>query len=291
MNFVEYYRDVKSQEGFGIRGIARHMMLSGLSALEKLRGQEEVFKVPRIQFLYLHHIFKDEEAQLDELLQRLSSHHTFISYSEAVDRILSGNIDKPYVTFSSDDGFKNNLRAAEILNRYQAKACFFVNPGIVDERDYETIAAYCINRLQFYPTEFLNWSDIDYLLAQGHEIGSHTMDHFNLAELSEYAIRDDLSTSFEIIKSKCGTSKHFAFPFGRFHHFTKEAKEICFDVGYHSCATAERGCHINHPTPLQPRDLCILRDHIVLDWDMSHILYFLANNARQVNASNNLYPY
>jgi peptidoglycan/xylan/chitin deacetylase (PgdA/CDA1 family) len=292
MKFVEHYREVKERRGLRARDWARYLMLSGISSFEKYTGSEAIFKTPRVQFLYLHHVFKDEEARLDTLLQKLSKHHTFIGYGEAVDRILQGKVDKPYITFSTDDGFRNNLQAAEILNRYGAKACFFVNPSIVGETDFETIASYCTNRLEFYPTEFLNWDDIAHIQAMGHEIGSHSMDHFNLAGLSEYAIVDDLKTSFDIIKQRCGVSAHFAFPFGRFHHFSNEAREICFKVGYTSCATAERGCHINHPVPLKQQELCILRDHIILGWNMDHIIYFfLANNVRQAKSANNLFPY
>ena len=71
---------------------------------------------------------------------------------------LNNKIDKPYIAFSSDDGFKNNLFAAEILNNYGASACFFINPGLVEECDFQKIKNHCRNKLHLPPIEFLNWA-------------------------------------------------------------------------------------------------------------------------------------
>ena len=75
MKFVEHYREVKERRGLRARDWARYLMLSGISSFEKYTGSEAIFKTPRVQFLYLHHVFKDEEARLDTLLQKLSKHH------------------------------------------------------------------------------------------------------------------------------------------------------------------------------------------------------------------------
>ncbi len=100
-----------------------------------MHDQDALFAKPRIQFLYIHHIFKDEEKRLEALLETLSRHHHFASYSASVDMILRGRIDKPYICLSSDDGLKNNTRAADIMDRFGAKACFFICPGIIGEKD------------------------------------------------------------------------------------------------------------------------------------------------------------
>jgi len=54
----------------------------------------------RVQFLYMHHVFGDEEDSFRNLLGRLSLGHRLVSYSEAVDRVLSGDIDGPYVAIT-----------------------------------------------------------------------------------------------------------------------------------------------------------------------------------------------
>jgi peptidoglycan/xylan/chitin deacetylase (PgdA/CDA1 family) len=284
--FVTNYSEVKSQKPATLKSFIRNIALTGLS----LATDRKYLDKPRVQFLYLHHLFTDEEKQLDTLLKTLSHNYTFISYKEGVEKILAGTIDKPYIVFSSDDGFKNNLRAAEILGDYNAKACFFINPGIVGETDFEKIKRHCSETLRFPAVEFLNWNEVEKLQQWGHEIGGHTMMHMNIAEASEQKIKDDMGQTFDILKKRCGTVNHFAFPYGRFHHFSAAGRKAVFEAGFTSCATAERGCHVNPPHGLNNTNLCIRRDHIMLGWTLQHIMYFLANSAKKANVNNNLFP-
>jgi len=284
--FISDYKLLKASKKKTFRSYIRELVLTGLSA----GSSKQHLKKPRVQFLYLHHIFKDEERKLDSLLKILAQDHEFISYNDAVNKVLSGKIDKPYITFSSDDGFKNNLRAAEILNEYNAKACFFINPGITGETNFDKIKQYCNDILDFPPVEFLSWDEVEILQKYGHEIGSHTMMHMNIAKAEAPAIIADMHETYQILKDKCGNVSHFAFPYGRFFHFSKIGKDTVFETGFTSCATAERGCHISSGTPIAKEDLCIRRDHLVLGWNMSHIMYFIIINAKNADVNNNFYP-
>jgi len=291
MKYFDTYKEIKQLKPEGLRGKLRRFALDGLSVWDKLKGTERELNTPRVQFLYIHHVFKDEEIALDKLLKRLSLNHEFLSYSESVGKILERKIDRPYVCISSDDGFKNNLRAAEILNAYNVKACFFINPSIVGNTSFDEIEKHCKDRLNFPPVEFMNWNDIERLQKMGHEIGSHTMEHIKVANTEKDIFLEDCSKTFEILQKQCGKAKHFAFPYGRYFHFNEMGRKIVFNSGFTSCASAERGCHINHDRSLLKQELCILRDHVILDWNIDHIFHFLANNARKATTSNNLFPY
>lgn len=284
--FVEYYKDLKRQKGTTLRGMLRDVALSGLAAV----ANEAALDRPRVHFIYIHHVFRDEEAALDELLQRLAKKHTFISHSEAVNKVLTGKIDKPYVTFSSDDGFKNNLPAARILHKHGASACFFINPGIIGEKDINKIAQHCKDTLLSPVVDFLDWKEVGELQQMGHEIGGHTMMHMNIAEHNAQEVNADLQQTMSILHERCGKIEHFAFPYGRFHHFSSVGRKAVFDAGFTTCSTAERGCHVTDGKTIANTDLCIRRDHIVLGWPMSHIMYFLINSAKTATASNNFYP-
>ena len=288
--FVTNYEEVKKERPAGFRGIIRDIALTGLSLETKLKSSANYFQKPRIQFLYIHHVFDDELENFEYLLKELSIHHSFISYSNAVEKILTNNIDKPYISISSDDGFKNNLKAAAILNKFNAKGCFFINPDTIGLQNPDKIADFCISQLRFPPTEFMNWDDIGYLLKNGHEIGSHTMGHINIAETELREVEDNLNKSFEIITAKCGKVDHFAYPYGRFFHFNSESLELVFKTGYKSCASAERGCHISDSI-IKPQDLFIRRDHVICDWDLNHIMYFLLKNSKKLHPQNNFMPY
>lgn len=291
MNYFDTYKEIKELKPEGMRAKLRKYALDGLSIWDKLTGIESYINKPRVQFLYIHHVFKDEEINLDKLLKKLSLNHEFISYSDGVTKILEGKIDKPYICISSDDGFKNNVRAAEILNKYNIKGCFFINPLALENKSFYDIENYCKSRLNFPPVEFMTWDEIEKIQAMGHEIGSHTMEHINVANTNPDVFIQDCEKTFKILQKQCGEIRHFAFPYGRFFHFNERAREIVFNTGFTSCASAERGCHINHDRTLLNDELCIRRDHVILDWKMDHIFHFLSNNAKKATISNNLFPY
>lgn len=291
MKYFENYIEVKKVNPINLKGRIRNIALDGLFTLNHIKGYTDYLKKPRVQFLYIHHVFKDEEHKLDALLKRLSIQHTFISYSEAVTKILENEIDKPYICISSDDGFKNNISAAKIFNEYDVSCCFFVNPFILENHSYSEIEKYCKTQLNFPPVKFMDWNDIEKLQQWGHEIGSHTMNHINVANTTEEDFQRDCYNTFEILSQKCGDIKHFAFPYGRFFHFNDSAREIVFKSGFISCASAERGCHINNLGTIDQEELCIRRDHVILDWKLDHVFYFLINNSKNANFHNNLFPY
>jgi len=289
MNYTTHYNTIQSNHS--PRSVARLWVLNGLSLMDTIGNGEQKLKNSRIHFLYIHHIFEDEKAQLINLIEYLSKQHTFISYNEAIDKLLNNEVDKPYIVISSDDGFKNNIHAAEILNRYNIKACFFINPGLIGQTDYTFIKTHCETKLHLPPVEFMDWDDVELLLKQGHEIGSHNMYHSNMAKQSQHQVIDDLLESYDIIKKKTGTIKHFAFPYGRLSDFNEFARQKAFEIGYHSCSSAERGCHINHSHKLKPDELFIRREHIVLNWPLNHIRHFLIKAAKNASSITNLNPY
>jgi peptidoglycan/xylan/chitin deacetylase (PgdA/CDA1 family) len=221
----------------------------------------------------------------------LSGQHTFISHSEAVDKILSGTIDKSYISISSDDGLKNNMRAAAVMNDFGVKGCFFICPGMIGEKNPDKITDFCKNRLHFPPVEFMDWGDVHKLQAQGHEIGGHTMSHINIAATRADELTKEIADCYDIIKARCGGSVHFAYPYGLFSHFTEKARQLVIEKGFASCASAQRGCHIvEQDGKILPADLLIRRDHIILDWPLQHSLFFVERNAVKASVENNFYP-
>lgn len=232
--------------------------------------------VPRIQFLYLHYVYRDEERNFRRLLDRLAASAHFISYSDAVDRIASGRIDKYYVNFSFDDGLESCNRAAAILDEYGAKACFFLCPNVIEEHDVGKLERFCRERLHSPLSRFMDWNDIESLLRRGHEIGSHTKDHIMISETSASEMEDEVSQSKQLLESRVGPVKHFSWPYGTFAHFSPQGLKAVRASGYQTCASAVRGCHV---TQAIRYDLCIRRDHVVAAWPTSHVEYFLYRNS------------
>jgi len=248
------------------------------------------FHRPRVQIIHLHSIEGREEERLHGLFKELSKWHHFISYSEAVRRIQEDDIDRPYIAVTFDDGLKSCARAVSILDQYGIKGCFFVCPSIIGETDRGKIDRFCRDGLLVPPTEFLSWNDIEQMMKNGHEIGSHTMTHSNLAKLSRENIIDEIHSSLMLLKEHVGNVKHFAWPFGRFFHFSRQAADAVFDAGLFSCASGVRGCHVETGAILKRSDICIRRDHVIANWPLEHVLFFLANNSRKASPANNDWP-
>ena len=252
----------------------RKIIIDALSIKNSLIHKNEPFLKPRVQFLYFHHCFDDQIESLEILINRLMIHHEFISYSEGIKILKSKKIDKPYIVICSDDGFKNNLNASRIFAKYKISACFFINPYSINLNDFNSIKEFCAQKLSSPPTEFLSWNDIDYLLKDGHEVGSHAWDHLNLNLISKKESYYQLKKSFDLLKDICGDNVHFSWPYGRTHHFNNELINLVYDVGYTSCASAERGCHIKN---FDNSRFVIKRDNID-NFNLNQAMYFISNN-------------
>jgi Polysaccharide deacetylase len=263
--------------------------ISALSTMMQLTGQvSAALRKPRVQVLLLHHVFPDEERGFRRLLESLSRRHTFISYSEAVRRIDDGEINRPYIALTFDDGFKNCMRAAAVMKEFDALGCFFICPSIIGEHDSRKLETFCRERLLLpnKPVEFMSWSDLESLRAQGHDIGGHTMTHANLARIPPAQAEDEIAGSFEAIKSKLGDVEHFAWTFGRFADFTPDAARFVYQAGYSSCASGVRGCHPptipDHSAPTAEFiPVCIRRDHVLAGAPLKQARYFLAQSSRK----------
>lgn len=258
------------------RTIARKVALNGLSAFYRLAGHMKHLSRNRIQFIYLHHLFPEEEDGFRNLIRALSRDHCLIGFSEAVERLKSGIIDKPYICFSFDDGLKQCLRAGQILNEFGISGCFFVCPSYVGETNYEKLKEICENRFSMPATELLSWDDVEQMLKLGQEIGSHTMNHNVLSRIAERQVEEEVLGSKEFLTRRLGGVRHFAWPEGRFIHFSQLAARIVFGAGYDSCVSAERGCHTTKPAAT---NFCVRRDYISALWPLSHAYYFLARNS------------
>lgn len=245
--------------------------------------------MPRVQFLYLHHVFPHEEVSFRVLLDAVRRQATLISYSEAVRRVLAGDIDRPYVSLSFDDGFQCCLRASEILDEYACSACFFICPRIHDEVDPVRRRRYSTESVEFErPVDFLTWNELDQMVARGHEVGAHTLTHLDLGSVSQAQLEAEVGSCRERLQAMYGSAVHFAWPRGRWSNLSCVAMRYIVRAGFASCASAVRGCHT--APPRSQRSLCIRRDHVMPAWPISHVEYFMARNAVRASPAFSEWP-
>ena len=248
-----------------LRSAARH---AALDAMTFCRGSllKRWDNVPRVQFLVMHHVFEDEQDNFDAMVASLAEHFEFVTYSEAVRRVYEGTASRPTLTFSFDDGFKNCLIAADILERYGATACFFVCPRLVGESDFDELARICSRRWEMPPTELMDWNDLERLVSHGHELGGHTMGHPYMHRLRMNDAELEIGSCRAVLLQRFGTAEHFAWPYGGFHHMRPEIASAVFAGGFKSCASGQRGAHAIVPAQNMSSPICLRRDSLVAAW-------------------------
>jgi peptidoglycan/xylan/chitin deacetylase (PgdA/CDA1 family) len=272
------------------RGIARHVVLSSLAHLQRLSGAMERGLVrPRVHFISLHSVTPADENGFRALLTQLALTHHFVRYSEAVEYVRRGDIDRPLLAFSLDDGFRSCLASLRILEEFGARACVFVCSAVVNEKRFDRISAFCRGRLGVPPTQFVSWDDLGTILRAGHEVGSHTRTHANLAAVGTDELADEIGGSRSELEARLGPIRHFAWPFGRFFHVQRRVIDALVRAGYESSASTERGCHVA-AAGRSPAMLCLRRDYIDAAWPLSHCRYFLARSATQASPDAHLWP-
>lgn len=273
-----------------VRSAIRHAYIeTHLAKMKTLRQLEGLLETPRVHFIYLHHVFEDETRVFRETLAAIARTHEFVTYSKAVELVYSGRVQRPVVCLSFDDGLKTTLHASRVMDELGISGCFFVCPAIVGETDRAMVKRFAETRLRYPAMDVLSWADIENMLARGHEIGSHTYSHPNMGDVSVEQAIDELQMSAEELRKRIGGVKHFAWPSGKWETFSARAGKAVFDLGYQSCASAIRGCHMPRPNAVRPREVCLRRDHIMGSWPLRHNMYFLARSVQ--NAARNDYEW
>ncbi|MHC4990595.1 MAG: polysaccharide deacetylase family protein [Planctomycetota bacterium] len=261
------------------RGAVRSLSIRTLASMWSVTGRlRTALERPRVQVLRFQHVLEDEQVPFRLLLRALSRQHRFVSYRDAIKRIQSGRIEEPCVALTFDGGQRSGRHAANIMKEFGISACFFVCPALVGMNDYQRIRTFCLERLHIPPVPFLGWDDLAALREAGHEVGSLTMSHADLATLGPDEQAEEIGRSYTELKRRLGGKPaHFAWPYGRFANFSEEAARLVFDTGFKSCASIERGAHVPGERDAAPP--CIHRERVLAGWPPQRILYLAAQNS------------
>ena len=142
------------------------------------------------------------------------------------------------ITF--DDGYENNyLNALPILEKYKYTATCYLVANNIGGKNYWDI------QKGFAPHNMMTNRQIKKWISSGMTIGSHSLNHVKLADLSKSKMKK------EIIESKLKLEEefkvkvnHFCYPYGSFNDTAEELVKI---AGYESAVTVSRGVENNSP--------------------------------------------
>jgi len=151
----------------------------------------------------VHGALTDTFGRYEELIAFLSEHGFESVFPEHARAPGLGGGRQVILTF--DDGRKEHIRAAEILERYGFRGIFFVIP----------------RRIGADSTIYLDGEDLARLARAGHRIAVHGYDHLSLAT-SGAEMAGSLLMAHDALRDAMGgapSAVEFAFPFG---HYTPE---------------------------------------------------------------------
>lgn len=196
-----------------------------------------------VQFLCLHQP-RFDEVRLVRFVEWLRQSYQILSYSDAIERTKSGNINERYLAISYDDGLHSHYAAAQVLARTGVSACFFVSPGVLCEPPKIDPDSYCKQRLFIHPQRVMSWDELESLREMGHEVGSHSLTHHDLNSIEYHRAVDEIEQSKRYIESRLGVCDHFAWPYGQQSSINDALIKVTLDAGYRSIASAIPGMYL-----------------------------------------------
>jgi peptidoglycan/xylan/chitin deacetylase (PgdA/CDA1 family) len=156
------------------------------------------------------------ERQLHSLLRR-----GFKPVSS--DELLTGRRRGLYVTF--DDAYKDILDALPILERLGLPATVFASTGFAEDGRPLAVPELA-DQVAAFPERLatMTWDELRGLAERGFQIGSHTVSHPHLPQLSDAELDREFSDSRARIEDELGRRCHLlAYPFGEHDARVQEA--------------------------------------------------------------------
>ena len=161
-----------------------------------------------------------------------SKYFIVVPLSELLRKLKGGEPIGRHLVITFDDGYRDNYEfAAKELTRMKLPGCFFIATDFIDS-----------NRVPWWDadagivSEWMSWSQVRGLSAQGFELGAHTCNHVDLgivigAEAEKEIVESGRRLSMEIARPV----PFFSYPYGRRHQITPPNRALVQRAGYACC--------------------------------------------------------
>jgi peptidoglycan/xylan/chitin deacetylase (PgdA/CDA1 family) len=227
--------------------------------------------------LCMHSTPKSHIDAFDSIVKFLLQHFKPLAPEELADYFEGKLSAGPYVLFTFDDGLKNNLYAAQVLNAHGLKALFFVVPDFIEASDQT--AYYRAHVRKTIDSSFdkeeedftaLSIPELQVLMSQGHRIGSHSMSHLLRASSDADMIEREVASSKKWLKEKLNTDvDSFCSPINTNFSISQSSKRS-IEKNYTFHFTTFPGLHTEQKDPV-----LVYRRNIEVNWSLGKIKYAL----------------
>jgi peptidoglycan/xylan/chitin deacetylase (PgdA/CDA1 family) len=170
--------------------------------------------------------------QFEKQMRWLKRNCDIISLEDALNRAQERERSRPAVVVTFDDGYEDNhTHALPILLHHKIPASFFLAVGLINGHPQTLDRFRAIRQGQ---VRAMTWEQVGDLRDAGMEIGSHTLNHVNLAQATDATARRELHDSKRAIEDRLGCQvKSIAYPFGiPGRDFSQRTIGLAKDVGY-----------------------------------------------------------
>lgn len=236
---------------------------------------------PGIHIMNAHYISanainSNDAVVFERFLKHLEKKSKLITIQEATQLVRTKNIpnDESFLAFTFDDGYQECYETiAPKLEKHHCNAGFFINANYVESSEEYQNKYH--ERVNLFTKKPMNWKQIESLHQRGHIIGSHTLDHYNMATLNIEDLIFQLEENKNILENRLNyTCDYFAWTYGQMQHFPE--KEMGLIKQFHPYIFSGT----NYKNYFSMNENVINRRHIEPFWPKNHIDYFLSVNKK-----------
>ena len=149
------------------------------------------------------------------------------------DKINKKNFLGKNIVITFDDGLKSNKELAERLKiKFGIKSIFFVPYLFIKMKKTNEIKKFCLDKLKINKKKYyklnLNLNDLKNLINNGHVVGSHTINHFNLKKINNLKVlNNEIVGSKKLLTKSLKKKIHtFAFTYGTLKDISQDSINI-----------------------------------------------------------------
>jgi peptidoglycan/xylan/chitin deacetylase (PgdA/CDA1 family) len=196
-------------------------------------------QLPQKVAIYFHNIESKNISKFEELLNYFKNKgYVFCDPNDYVAK--NGNC----IFISFDDNFSDWLSVSELLANRNIRATFYINTGPIRDVSTSSDIKEYFKRIRYNENaETLSSDQIIKIYSQyNHCIGSHTVNHFNLAALEIESSKEEIGKNKRDLEQLIGSPvRHFSYPFGMRQFFTEELRKYCSELGFETISNAIPG--------------------------------------------------